>query len=373
MKIILFFVRLILSIRYEVSLKWTENLKHDWPVLVLPNHEALVDPRIILSQLGKYMTLSPVASEKYYNKPILKQIMMIFGTVPIWEMWAWATAEDVKIVFDKVVSSMKAGKNILIYPSWQIYRQDFESIKWKQSVYNICRLIPENTKVLWVRQRWLWWSVWSMAWDNGETTFFKAYIKCIWYAFANLLFFVPKRQVNIEIEDITKEININKEKNLNDFNTFLEEFYNRDPKEELKFLRHYFYFDDVKDKKLPDIIEWSIEDLSSLKDYDISEIDEEIKNKIKDKISKMKWIKISSIWDNDNLILNLYFDSLDLAEAKSFVQANFSVASNPPITTLKTIADLYMMAVWKSDIEEELKPCDWGKIKWDSLLIDKFN
>gem|GEM_PF-2874310 len=38
-------------------------------------------------------------------------------------MDAGANADDVKKVFAKLVESLKSGKNILIYPSGQIYRQ----------------------------------------------------------------------------------------------------------------------------------------------------------------------------------------------------------------------------------------------------------
>jgi hypothetical protein len=42
---------------------------------LLPNHIALVDPRILISYLGQYIIASPVASENYYNLPVLKQVM----------------------------------------------------------------------------------------------------------------------------------------------------------------------------------------------------------------------------------------------------------------------------------------------------------
>jgi long-chain-fatty-acid--[acyl-carrier-protein] ligase len=94
-----------------------EHLEHDGPLLLLPNHVALVDPRILLSQLGKYKTISPVASEKYYNMPGLKQAMDLVGTVPIGEMSAGADAKEVQKVFQKITQALESGKNILIYPS----------------------------------------------------------------------------------------------------------------------------------------------------------------------------------------------------------------------------------------------------------------
>jgi hypothetical protein len=70
--------------------------------------------------------------------------------------------------------------------------------------------------------------------------------------------------------------------------------------------------------------------------------------------------------------MDLFFDSLDLAEIKSYIQANFPWASNPPINDLKTVADLYMMADWKSENQEKLKECNWWEEKKESwLLLDK--
>jgi acyl carrier protein len=371
MKFILFIVRRILSLRYKVTLDWIKNLKHDWPVLILPNHVALVDPRILISFLWKYLPVSPVASEKYYNKPGIQQIMKAVWTVPIWEMSAWADPEKVKEVFAKVVEAMKSWSNILIYPSWQIYRQGFESIKGKQSAYNIANMMPENTKVIWIRDTWLWGSLWSMAWDNGKTSFFWLYWKSIWYVIANLIFFVPKRKVNIYIEDITEQINTYKKMSLNEFNWFLENFYNKNWEEKINYIKHYFYFNDIANKKEPEIITGSEAELNSVKEYDLSKVDESVKNKIKEKISKIKEIDIKWINDNSKLILDLYFDSLDAAEIKSYVQANFDWASNPPITDLKTVGDLIMMAVWQSENEEELKECEWGESIDRWLLKEK--
>ncbi len=379
MKILLFITRFVLSLRYRVVIKQVENLKHDWPVLIFPNHVALVDPRILISFLWKYLKVSPVASEKYYNKPVLKQVMDLFWTVPIWEITAWANPEDVKKVFGNITQALKWWKNILLYPSWQIYRQWYESIKWKQSAYFITKQMPENTKVIWIKDRWLWWSIWSMAWDNWNTSFWKTYLKSIWYVLANFIFFVPKRKVSLEIVDITDEINAYKNMSLNEFNSYLENFYNTENWkkyiEEANFIKHYFYFNDVKDKKEPEFIKWSEKELNEIKEYDLSKVDSEIKNQIKNKIAEIKEIKVWNIKDNSKLIMDLFFDSLDLAEIKSFVQANFNKASNPPIGDLKTVWDLIIMAIWKSERQEELKPCNWKEkdIQKRTLLVEQIN
>jgi hypothetical protein len=65
---------------------------------------------------------------------------------------------------------------------------------------------------------------------------------------------------------------------------------------------------------------------------------------------------------------------LDAAEIKSYIQANFPGASNPPITDLKTVWDLYIMSIWESRSIENLKECEWGddnKYVWN--LVEKFD
>jgi len=378
MKVILWLVRKFLSIRYKVKLKWVANLKSDEPVLILSNHVALVDPRILLWFLWQHNNISPLASEKYYNKPIFKQIMKLFWTVPIWEIDKWANPKEVKKVFDKLVEALKSWKNLLVYPSGQIYRQWFESIKWKQTAYNIIKLMPKNTKVVWVIQRGLWWSMWSMARDNWKTWFFTLYWKAIYYTICNFIFFVPKREINIEIKDITNEINDEKNKSLNEFNLFLEKFFNNWDNEDkfvekINYIKHFFYYDDVKDKKTPKIISGSEKDLNNSRKYDLSKIDNEIKKEIYDKIKKIKTDLKIELNDKSNLVLDLFFDSLDLAEIKSYIQMKYKNASNPWINSLKTIWDLLMMSIWKFEEDVELKECNWKwKLKkW--LLIENIS
>jgi long-chain-fatty-acid--[acyl-carrier-protein] ligase len=75
-------------------------------------------------------------------------------------------------------------------------------------------------------------------------------LKGLGYVLANLLFFVPKRTVNIEFEDLTS---IAKEKVIpgqTPFNSFLEDFYNQHGEEPALFPKHIFYLPQLKRKAL---------------------------------------------------------------------------------------------------------------------------
>ncbi len=372
MKIIIFLYRFFLSRRYNVEIQNSELLKHDGPILLLPNHVALIDPQILMSFFNPYLSLSPVASEKFFNVPILKQVMQSVWTIPIWEMTAWADKDEVKKVFKKVVSALEKNKNILIYPSGEIYKQGFESIIGKQAVYNIAQNMPKNTRVIWLKDTGLWGSMWSKAWNNWQTWFFTLFWKSIFMICVNFLFFTPKRTVTLNLTDISAQIQTYKNMSLWEFNGYLENFYNKDWEEKAHFIPHYWFYNDTKNKKEPDIITWSLKDLQKTKNHDLSKIDPKIIKSIIQKIVTIKELKDNNqISTHSKLIIDLFFDSLDLAEIKSFVQANFDWASNPPIWDLKTVWDLIIMAVGQSQNVEEIKKCEWKSFNSKGLLVDK--
>jgi len=121
----------------------------------------------------------------------------------------------------------------------------------------------------------------------------------IWYVIANLIIFVPKREVSISIEDITSEVLQRKNDTLDNFNAYLESFYNtQDTKpyeEPMRYIPHYFYYDDVKHRAVPEYISGSEADLKNTGQSDTSSIDTSIKNKINQKLAEIKEISQGGI------------------------------------------------------------------------------
>ena len=335
---------------------------------------ALIDPRIVLSQLGKYRNISPLASEKFYSIPGIKQVMQAVGTIPIVDASVSSGVPDFSQVYKNITQALQENKAVLIYPAGQIYRQGYESIKGKQVVYEIMKSLPENAKILALKDRGLWGSIWSMAWDNGQTTFGKAYLLSIWYVFVNLLFFVPKRDVSLRLFDITVEAKMQHALGMNTLNHFLEDFFNSENgeryEEPLRYIPHYFYYNDIKNKTPPEYISGSEKELSKTNKVDTSTFSLEHFKIIQEKIAEMKGISLETLKPESKLILDLYFDSLDMAEIKSYLQAKFPQSSNPPITSLKTLEDLWAMIEGKNETQEALKPCDWGTTSDEKLLSE---
>jgi 1-acyl-sn-glycerol-3-phosphate acyltransferase len=248
-KILAFKVRLLLRFRYRISIKGSEILQNESPVLFLPNHQALIDPIILLSHIYRFSTAIPVVSEKYFNIPVVKWYFKRLGAVRVSDLETGSRDTQVlKLITRSVFKGFRRNKNIVIYPSGQIAGQGYEKIFNKKSAYHIVKRIPEGVQIIGVRITGLWGSMWSKAKTGKSPNFFVQLLKGTFYVLANLLFFLPKRTVSIEFEDLTT---IGKEKVIlgqKPFNSFLEDFYNLHGEEPILFLKHIFYLPDRKGK-----------------------------------------------------------------------------------------------------------------------------
>jgi len=248
-KILAFKIRLLLRFRYKISIKGSEIIQNNSPVLFLPNHPALIDPVILLSHIYQFSTVTPVISEKYFDMPIAKWYFKRLGAVRVSDLEAGSRDTRVlKSITRSVFKGFRRNKNIVIYPSGQIAGQGYEKIFNKKSAYHIVGKIPEDVQIVGVRITGLWGSMWSKARTGKSPDFFVQLLKGILYLLANLLFFLPKRTVNVEFEDITS---IAREKAIlgqKPFNSFLEDFYNLYGEESALFLKHIFYLPQSKRK-----------------------------------------------------------------------------------------------------------------------------
>jgi 1-acyl-sn-glycerol-3-phosphate acyltransferase len=241
-KILAFKIRLLLRLRYKISIKGSEIIQNNSPILFLPNHQALIDPFILLSHIYRFSTVTPVISEKYFDMPVAKWYFKRMGAVRVSDLEAGSRDTNVlKLITRSVYKGFLRNKNIVIYPAGQLAGQGTEKIFNKKSAYHIVSKIPEDVQIVGVRMTGLWGSMWSKAKTGKSPDFFVQFMKGLFYLLANLLFFLPKRRVSLEFEDITS---IAREKAIlgqKPFNLFLEDFYNQHGEEPALFLKHIFY------------------------------------------------------------------------------------------------------------------------------------
>ena len=362
------FLKFLTKFRYRVEIKWLDLLDSEWSKLILPTHVALMDPVIMFGYLWAKKSLSPVVTEDYYNIPVLKQLFNSVWAIPIPDLTKNSKELDTSAIVGNIRKALENNRNILLYPQWALARQGFQSIVGKKTAFLISQEASKDTKILTVNIRWLRWSRSSRAWTWKAPNLALFFLKGLWFILWNLFFFVPKRKVEIEIQDSTAQLHKVEKKWLDAFNQELEKIYNAKWEEKLNYLTGLCWYNTTKNHKEPAVIEWSIKDLKRSSFNWNADIPADILNKITAIVKKIKPEFSWKIDLNTNLILDCFFDSLDMAELKSTVQTAFSDASNPPLLDLKTVWDVAMMAIWQSATTEEMKPCDW-KYSWDGGLI----
>lgn len=264
----------ILSLRYDIHLKGEDLLHGGGPRLYLPNHQAEIDPQLLMSEIIKVHKASPMISASFYNIPVANFLLKKLNAVPVSDLDEGVRDANVMDNIREGASQAFAkGHSILLYPGGQLVAQGYEKIFNKQSAYALIKEAPDDVKVIGVRMQGLWGSMWSKARKGYSPSFVLTYLKSVFFVFANLIFFLPKRTVEIEFYDLTSEAKA-KAKSLNrrEFNAYLEEFYNRNGEEQARFIRYHFLSPKLK-RKLPKGIKGVINnDVHNIKYTKISEL-----------------------------------------------------------------------------------------------------
>ena len=352
-------LQFLIRFRYRIKFTWLELLDLEWAKLVLPSHVALIDPIIMFAFLWKDKRLTPIVTEDYYNVPVLNLIFKSIWAISIPDLTRNKEKTiDTNIIVWNITKALGNGDNVLLYPQWALARQWFQSIVGKKTAFYSVQHAPKNTKILTVTIRWLWWSRSSRAWKWKSPSLALFIIKWLWFILWNLFFFVPKRNVEIEIKDSTQLLHKVEKKWIDEFNQELEKIYNSKWEEKLKYISGLSWYNTTKNHKEPSIIQWSIKELKRIKFAWKVDVPKDVLDKIIDTVKKIKPEYSDKISIDTNLILDCLFDSLDMAELKSSVQSKFSQSSNPPLLDLKTVGDVALMAMGQSDTIEELKPCE---------------
>ena len=241
-KVLAAFYRGVLSSRYRVRLEGTGILADRRATLFLPNHQASVDPQIVCSQLLRYVDVSPLVTEGYFKIPVVAQVLHLMNAVRVPDLEKSRREVNIVAWLNRVVvDALASGHNVLLYPAGQLTNSGLEHVGNKQGAWQVCNQLPGDARVVGMRIRGLWGSMWSRARTGRSPNFAWTYLKGIFYVLANLLFFVPKRDVTIIFEDITDGTVHYAAEGRQPFNRFLESFYNAPGEEQPLFLKHFFY------------------------------------------------------------------------------------------------------------------------------------
>ncbi|WP_075591404.1 AMP-binding protein [Labilibacter marinus] len=360
-QLIFFLGRVVLSLRYKVKLNNTEAIDKNRPVLFLPNHQAVVDPMILVSHVASFKNIVPVITSGYYDLPIINKFFKNWGAVRVSDLQAGSRNTDVlKDIVDSTQVAFNHRRSIVIYPAGQITGQGYERILNKKSAYEIVKNMPSHVHVVGVRINGLWGSMWSKAPTGKSPNFGKSLLRGLLYTLSNLVIFMPRRKVSVEFVNITEECKKQAlQQDRKGFNSYLENFYNINGTEAISSVRHFFF---LKNKK-KGIEESHLQTNLELKKNTIEKVDfpiaiEKGVNKI---IAQKLDIDIHSVHTEANLINDLGADSLSIVEIITEIEKKFKIDRVSDIAGFNHVIDFYYLANAELQTKKSLPPCSFSK------------
>ena len=229
-KVLVFTGRWIFRWRYRVEVDGLSVLAQDKTYLVLPNHPAMVDPMLVVSELWR-TPLRPLADESFFHAGLVApKVLKTLGAVAVPDLRKHRSVTGAKIargLNDVVLSALADGKSVIFYPSGHIWTEPKEEIGTRQLAYNVCRELPLGVEVVGVRTTGLWGSIWSRAGRKDSPPFVPTLVKSVllWFFWAP---FVPRRRVTMHIENLTARVREWAMLPRLDFNRRLGAWYNED-------------------------------------------------------------------------------------------------------------------------------------------------
>ncbi len=321
-----FLVRVIMSWRYRVRVVGRDDIiRKPGPYLVLPNHPAYSDPPNILVHLWPAFRFRPMLLETNFQNPILAPFAWLLRAIKIPDVdKASAEARQrAESAVTAAIDALKAGDNVVIWPSGRIMRDGVERLGGTRSVADILAAVPDVTVVL-VRTRGLWGSMFSWAQTAKKLNLLGLMFRGFLIFLANLLVFAPRRRVTITLEAFPKDARPPATRDA--LNRWLEAWYNGDVKPEPPTFVPYHHLFGARTFDFPPP--------PCAADLDLSKVKPETKHALAEILADRLNRPITEDLRPDTALAHLGLDSLDTMEVTLEVEQRFGFTSDVMPTTV---------------------------------------
>ena len=301
-------------------------------ILFLPNHPALVDPVIVISELYGRFTPSSLADKDRIAVPVLGWLTRQFGALPMPDLGRYGEAgrKDVERAIRECAALLAKGGNLVLYPGGHLMSSRLEQLGGNSAVETILRLAPE-TRVVLVRTRGLWGSRFSRA--QGPPDFMKALVRSGWDLLANFLFFSPRRTVTVELGE---PADLPRQAGREALNRRLEAFYNEDAGPALHVPHTLWEAGGIR--TLPDPPEVRLAG-------DLAEVPPATREQVLVQLERMTGR--SGLADGAELARDLGMDSLGRLELQFWIEQEFAHPVSDP-ESLRSVGDVMLAACGKA-------------------------
>jgi len=196
-----FFFSLLLRLRYRVRIIGLDKVPRGIGYLVLANHPAEIDPLLLVVVTWSRFELRSVLLNDFYRLAYANWMFRISRCMPIPDLEVERSSDNVRMLrhcLADIAEGVRAGDNVLFYPSGRLYRSGCEVIGNSSGLNLLLKRAPDLPMLL-VRTRGFWGSSFSCAHgdkpDLGATLLLG--IKTL---LRNGILFSPRRNVTIEFQ-----------------------------------------------------------------------------------------------------------------------------------------------------------------------------
>lgn len=212
---LLFVGRWALRRRYDVRIDGADGIDPSQTYLVIPNHPAIVDPLIVVTELHRlHVDIRPLVDESFFSNKLTRHVLALFDAVRVPDFRRAnfrpflkvrpsrrSSARRAKALGYTVLATLTGGGNVLLYPSGHITTDGRERMSNRQLAFNVISQLPRDVRVLAVRTRGLYGSIWSRVAGRPAPPYVRTFIKSgfLWL----IAGFRRKREVAVHFEDIT--------------------------------------------------------------------------------------------------------------------------------------------------------------------------
>jgi long-chain-fatty-acid--[acyl-carrier-protein] ligase len=318
--------RFLLSLRYRVDVRGLETVRGLRHAIILPNHPGYMDPPLVITTLWPALQPRPMLLASMFHNPAIFWLPKLLDAVEIPELGqasaeARQQAEDaIRVVAD----GLRAGRNHILWPSGRVYRtRGRESLGAARSLAQILQAAPE-AQVIAVRTRGLWGSMFTYARTGRQPNLVLCLLKAAGLLVANVLFFMPRRRIDITIERIDRSRlpGLSRER----VNPFFDAWYNAPGEEQPLHVSYHFAFG-ARTHSFPPLPQGD--------DVDISKVRASTRGAVAQIIAeKLKREPEASDEAPERTLEELGLDSLDRMEMTLEIERRFGFSSDEIPTTV---------------------------------------
>jgi long-chain-fatty-acid--[acyl-carrier-protein] ligase len=329
------FARSVLPLRYRIrvhGLDRVRSLDADGPILILPNHPAFVDPPIVLASLFKALHPRPLLFESNFNSPFLRPLMTLLNAlrVPDLDQTSAEARARTAAAIQGVIDALRAGQNVILWPSGRLQRNGRERLGAARTLSDVLKAVPQARVVL-VRTRGLWGSRFSYAFTGQCPHLGQRLLQGVGLLLANLLFFAPRRGVDLTLEYVERQRLPGLERE--QLNPWLENWYNAGGPEGPTFVRAHFLFGPRSHEFPPS---------ATTVDADLSQLRPETRTAVEEMVAEKLGRPLTDAERKPETPLDtLGMDSLDRMELSLDVERRFGFTGDQVPATL---GQLYALA-----------------------------